>query len=276
MATVLVINCSSALLDELTEGLQTNGFEVVPCESAEEAIDELLADSSIQCILCELYLPRIDGWKLCRLLKNHEVERLRKIPIVLYSHLLSGEAALEISHDSGARSYFTVPTSTANLVDQVQHALEGSRAFHRDKVEVITNARDQLASYLTQLDPLRFFSEGLAPQDSTPEADLSLVAPDVELKELLQLSHWSKENKGDKIWIAVSEESRPESLLSYVKAGFDAVIRPDQVNQLSQVITQCRKRQAVLRIREVEQETQKKASKARRAAGRLLNLFRDN
>lgn len=276
MPTVIVINYVRELLEELTETLELHGFDVINCRSSEEAMDELKANEQVGCILCELFLPRIDGWKLCRLLKNHEIERLREIPILLYSHLLGGETATEISYQSGARSYFTIPTLPANLVEQVHHAMEGSRAFHRDRVEVVTRSKGQLVPLLSQLDPLRFYSQTVTPEESTASAQLSLVAPDVTLEELRALPLWAPSQKGDRMWLAVKTHTTSEVVIPYLDAGFDAVVRADNVKRLAQLIEQCKKQKAIIRVRQVELEKQERASKARRSTGRILNLFRDS
>jgi len=56
-------------------------------------LSKLREIKSVDLIVTDLYMPGIDGWKLCRLLRSLEFAEFNKIPILVMSATFSGSDA---------------------------------------------------------------------------------------------------------------------------------------------------------------------------------------
>jgi CheY-like chemotaxis protein len=73
-AKVLVVNDAPMQLRMLSKLLEKDGKEVITCTGGEEALGKLRALKAVDLIVTDLYMPGIDGWKLCRLLRSVEFQ----------------------------------------------------------------------------------------------------------------------------------------------------------------------------------------------------------
>ena len=53
------------------------------CLSVEEALSVLRARRPVNLIVTDLYMPKIDGWRFCRLLRSPSFTEYNSIPIVV-------------------------------------------------------------------------------------------------------------------------------------------------------------------------------------------------
>ena len=96
--------------------LTAKGYEVVMAQDGEEGLRKARADSP-DLIILDLMLPKIDGHKVCGLLKNDA--RYKGIPIILFTARARKEDK-ELSKEVGADAYITKPFETSDLIGQVE------------------------------------------------------------------------------------------------------------------------------------------------------------
>jgi two-component system NtrC family sensor kinase len=77
---ILAVDDSSTYLNELSNVLRSEGYEVVNARSGVEAL-EMLAAQSVDCILLDLIMPDLDGIETCRRIKNSPI--FRDIPLLM-------------------------------------------------------------------------------------------------------------------------------------------------------------------------------------------------
>jgi len=65
----LLVNDDPGQLHLASTILSRDGIEVISCSGAEQALDVLAEGAAVDVIVTDLYMPRIDGWRLCRLLR---------------------------------------------------------------------------------------------------------------------------------------------------------------------------------------------------------------
>ena len=70
MPTALIVNGELTQLRIAAEILARDGFETLSCLGAEEAIARLGERGKVELIDTDLYMPGIDGWGFCRLLRS--------------------------------------------------------------------------------------------------------------------------------------------------------------------------------------------------------------
>ncbi len=121
--TILVVDDSPTIRRVVVDSLTAHGYRV--CEAADgvEGIREI-ATQRPDLILLDITMPRLDGYRLCRLVKSHATTR--HIPVVMLSgkdgtfDRLRGRLA-------GSSDYITKPFDTPALLQKIEHFLSKSR-----------------------------------------------------------------------------------------------------------------------------------------------------
>ena len=81
---ILLVEDSESQLEFLREGLSKNGFTVETAKNGAEAYKKLF-ECLPDLVLSDIMMPVIDGYQLCRLIKNKE--ETKKIPVILLTIL---------------------------------------------------------------------------------------------------------------------------------------------------------------------------------------------
>ncbi len=123
---ILLIDDNVSLVETLRMLLSTRGYEVDPAFSGEEAIKKISARTDL--ILLDIALPDIDGFKLCRKLKDNE--KSSHIPIIILSARVLSEDIIEGLY-LGADDYITKPFECEELIARIEAVIRRSR-IHRE------------------------------------------------------------------------------------------------------------------------------------------------
>ena len=118
--TVLVVDDSVQNVELLTALMQADGYEIVAAANGLEALAHVAA-SPPDLILLDIMMPKLDGYEVCRRLKQEASTRL--IPIVLLTALAAEEARVQ-GIEAGADDFITKPFSRAELKARVRSLLK--------------------------------------------------------------------------------------------------------------------------------------------------------
>ena len=110
---ILVVDDEHQILRALRVILRDAGFEAVPADSAEEALD-LAAVQTPDAAIVDLVLPDIDGVELCRRLREWS-----DMPIILLSAVGDEDAKVR-ALAAGADDYITKPFGPRELVARLE------------------------------------------------------------------------------------------------------------------------------------------------------------
>ncbi len=100
---VLAVDDSLTFLEELSDRLRQEGYDVVSARSGEKAL-ELLAVQKVDAILLDVLMPGLSGQETCRRIKASPA--WRDIPLLMLTALEEREALLE-GINAGADDYIT-------------------------------------------------------------------------------------------------------------------------------------------------------------------------
>lgn len=138
---VLVVEDDQRISSFLIKGLEENGFLVILCKNAEDALQEENLKINWDVIILDIMLPGIDGIQLVQTLRYKQVFS----PILMLSALNSIQDKVS-SLDYGADDYLTKPFHFEELLSRI-NALSRRRQYHlRDqpKNPVLTFANLQI------------------------------------------------------------------------------------------------------------------------------------
>ena len=121
---VLVVDDEPDLVRILEFGLKAAGYAVETASDGQEGLMKA-REQKPDIILLDLMLPKLDGYKVCRLLKFDE--RYKHIPIMILS-ARTQEGDQTLAHEMGANRFLTKPYEFAEILEHIQALLKEAAA----------------------------------------------------------------------------------------------------------------------------------------------------
>jgi twitching motility two-component system response regulator PilG/twitching motility two-component system response regulator PilH len=122
--TVLVVDDSQAILDVLESAFEEDGFAVVVASDGEEVFRKM-AQANPDALLLDLYMPKLNGADVCRLVKAHP--HWKKTFLVLMSSRIS-DREVDMYRRLGVDEILRKPFDPAAAVTLVRKAVASSKA----------------------------------------------------------------------------------------------------------------------------------------------------
>jgi two-component system, OmpR family, alkaline phosphatase synthesis response regulator PhoP len=119
-ARVLVVDDEADLVRILQFGLQSIGYHVETASDGQEALKKA-REMKPDIILLDLMLPKLDGYKVCRLLKFDE--RYKNIPIIILS-ARTQEGDQLLAMEMGANRFITKPYDFQEVLGHIETLLK--------------------------------------------------------------------------------------------------------------------------------------------------------
>lgn len=120
---VLVVEDEESLLKLEIILLTVKGYEVSGVSTGSEALEKL-SKESFDLVLLDIMLPDIDGYEVCRRIKEHP--RHSGLPVVMLTAKKSTEDK-ERATTCGADDYLTKPFKSAMIIEVIERLLSGSK-----------------------------------------------------------------------------------------------------------------------------------------------------
>ncbi len=117
--TVLVVDDSQAVLDAVGSAFEDAGWEVTSAADGEEVFRKLSANDP-DAVLLDIYMPRLNGADVCRLVKAHP--HWKKTYLVLMSSRIS-DREMDMYRRIGADEVLKKPFDPAHAVALVEKAV---------------------------------------------------------------------------------------------------------------------------------------------------------
>ncbi len=117
---ILVVDDERDLVEIMTFRLKGAGYDVLTAYDGQEALDRARRDKP-DLIILDLMLPKIDGYKVCGMLKFDT--RFKKIPVILFT-ARAQEADRNTGKEVGADAYITKPFESQALLDKIEELLK--------------------------------------------------------------------------------------------------------------------------------------------------------
>ena len=138
-AKILLVEDSETQLLFLKKGLIENGFEVETATNGAEAykkIFEVVPDV----VVSDIMMPAIDGYQLCRLIKNHEATK--KIPVVLLT-ILESKIDSFWGKKSGAQLFLSKSIDINELVKNINATIRRYPVTEDLRTQILTNTKGE-------------------------------------------------------------------------------------------------------------------------------------
>lgn len=117
---ILIVDDETDLVEMIKMRLEANKYAVLAAYDGQEALD-LTKKEKPDLIILDLMLPKIDGYKVCGLLKKDT--RYAKIPIIIFT-ARAQEEDRKLGEELGAEAYITKPFEPKVLLAKIKELLQ--------------------------------------------------------------------------------------------------------------------------------------------------------
>ena len=118
--TILIVDDEDDLRSMLKFRLEAVNYEVSEAIDGQEGLNKARTENP-DLIVLDLMLPRMDGYKVCRMLKFDE--KHKHIPIIMFTARATDKDK-KVGEEMGAEAYITKPFEPKMLVDKIKELLE--------------------------------------------------------------------------------------------------------------------------------------------------------
>ena len=117
---ILVVDDEAELVKAIQIRLEQAGYETLVAYDGKEGLEKAHKEK-LDLIILDLMLPKMDGYKVCGLLKADT--RYDKIPIIIFT-ARAQESDIKMGQEVGADAYITKPFEYQVLLDKIKELLK--------------------------------------------------------------------------------------------------------------------------------------------------------
>jgi PAS domain S-box-containing protein len=256
--TAFVVNDDPTQLKVLAGLLQKKGIDTATFESAEAALAEMNVDQPPDLIVTDLYMPGIDGWRFCRLLRSPDYKAFNTVPILVVSATFAGDHPERIATDIGADFFLPSPVDGKEFLSRVRALLQGNEVRRLPRALIVEDCKT-LAGILKK----SFNAHGYR-TDATLTAREAREAFARRVYDVAVLDYHLPDGTGDVLLdvfqagrpdcacLMMTTDMAPELSLSWMKRGASAYLhKPFEPEYLIELCARARRERALLRTEEL-------------------------
>lgn len=110
---ILIVDDESRMRKLIRDFLEREGYQILEASDGIEAMDLFYADKNIDLIILDVMMPRMDGWQVCKEVREHS-----KVPIMMLTARAEEQNELK-GFELGVDEYVAKPFSPKILVARV-------------------------------------------------------------------------------------------------------------------------------------------------------------
>jgi len=116
MSKILVIEDSPEVRERIVASLTFEGFDVVDAEDGEAGL-QVARDARPDLIICDILMPRLDGYQTCTLIKHNQ--KYKNTPVIMLS---SKDGIFDKAKGRvvGSDQYLTKPFTRDDLLGAIE------------------------------------------------------------------------------------------------------------------------------------------------------------
>jgi DNA-binding response OmpR family regulator len=117
---ILLVDDEPDIVTSVKARLEASGYQVVVAVDGQQALESARKEMP-DLIILDLMLPKIDGYKVCRLLKFDD--KYKHIPIFMFT-ARAQEIDRKMGEEVGADAYILKPFELKSLVEKIKETLK--------------------------------------------------------------------------------------------------------------------------------------------------------
>ena len=173
-AKILIVDDEPFNVDYLEQELEDFGYDTISATNGQEALEKVAAEHP-DLILLDVMMPLMDGFTVCRSLKEHEDTRL--IPIVMMTALGNIEDRIK-GIEAGADDFLTKPVDDRELRARLQTTLR-LKATVDQKLGELHRIKEHFAKFVPEAVKRLVAANPEAPELAKRECDVTVLFLDI-------------------------------------------------------------------------------------------------
>lgn len=157
---VLIVDDSRIVRATIIKHLRDR-FDVREETDGEAGWAVLLLDPTVQVVISDLSMPKLDGYGLLERVRNSKLSRIREMPVIMISGD-EDEASRRRASDLGANDFITKGIGTAELLARLETLVKLSRTHEAWQQSLANAATDHASGLMTRGLLLRQAEQALA------------------------------------------------------------------------------------------------------------------
>jgi two-component system, OmpR family, alkaline phosphatase synthesis response regulator PhoP len=117
---ILLVDDEADIVTSIKARLEANNYAVIVASDGQQAL-ELARKEMPDLIILDLMLPKIDGYRVCRMLKFDD--KYKHIPIFMFT-ARAQESDKKLGEEVGADAYILKPFELKSLMDKIKETLD--------------------------------------------------------------------------------------------------------------------------------------------------------
>jgi len=259
--TAVVVNDDATQRFVLAGLLRHQGLNPLTFESAQAALCALDPQHPPGLIITDIYMPGIDGWRFCRLLRSAEFAAFNQVPILVVSATFSGDDATRITADLGANAFLPAPVDGRQFAETVALLLRGDSLSSALRVLIVEDSRS-LSDLLVNTFQQHGFAADVATSCRQAQERIKTGAYELAVLDYhLPDGHGDallagfKAAKADCVCIMMTSDPHPDLAMQWMGQGASAYVKkPFAPRYLVELCTKARREQALLRVEDLLEE----------------------
>lgn len=143
MLSVLMVDDEARMRKLVKDFLMKKEYRVLEAADGEEAIDLFFKDGHIDLVICDVMMPKMDGWETVKTIREYS-----KVPIIMLTARSEEKDELK-GFDLGVDEYISKPFSPKILVARVEALLRRSKDKKEEVVDIAGIKIDKAAHVVT-------------------------------------------------------------------------------------------------------------------------------
>jgi len=226
----VLVTDDSRVIRKAISRILSNEFELIEAEDGESAWHHLLRDDSIQVLVSDIEMPKLDGYSLICRVRAADPERIRNVPIIVITGA-DDELTRERAFACGATDFIIKPIDGVQLLARTRAHAKLDQTT-RKLEETSTALEEQTAvDPLTQLNSRRYFLQR-GVQDlayaKRHNSELSVIRADIDNFRSIYKKYGDQVSDQILVWLAkiLVATSRTEDTVARVGGGEFAILAP--------------------------------------------------
>jgi PAS domain S-box-containing protein len=263
----VVVNDDPTQLSVLSVLVRHAGLEPRAFANAEAALADMSACAATAdmdpgalpaLVVTDLYMPGIDGWRFCRLLRSPEYAAFNQVPILVVSATFAGDEADRIAASLGAEAFLSSPVDARRFAEQVGAILKGRQVRTPLRVLIVEDSEALIGTLK------KAFEANGCRADTALTAREAADAFEKTVYDVAVLDHHLPDGTGDVlldafrverpdcVCIMITTAPGPDLALDWMKRGAAAYLRkPFEPEYLIELCTRSRRERALLRVQDL-------------------------
>lgn len=175
--TILIIDDSRTVRASLSKILKSK-YSTVEAVDGEDGWEKLQSDNSINLVITDIMMPKLDGYGLTCRIRGGDTDRLQKIPIIVVTSA-EDELSRERAHACGADNFIVKPARPEDLLERVNFHTEVNLKGKATTAPNMEQYKSEIEAAVMEAPDVE---QALELIERGETASLAAYAPDIALK----------------------------------------------------------------------------------------------